>query len=115
MNRVLAEVYLDENVHVIVADILRARGFKAVTARDAAKLGATDAAQLEYAISQQMVVLSHNRADFEMLHARYLAESRGHWGIIIAIQRSPQQIVANLVQVLDMLTADELQNQLLYI
>ncbi len=115
MNRIFAEIYLDEDLDVVVADILKALGFEAVTARDAGRLRATDPEQLAYAASQQMVLLSHNRLDFEALHRQYLAESRDHWGIIIATRRSPQEIVANLLRFLNMLTADELQNQLLYI
>ena len=74
MNRVFAEVYLDEDVDVVIADMLKARGFEAVTARDAGRLGATDIEQLAYAAGQQMVLLSHNRVDFEALQRQYLEE-----------------------------------------
>jgi predicted nuclease of predicted toxin-antitoxin system len=39
-------LYLDEDVNVLVADLLRARGFDAITVRDAGQLRATDAEQL---------------------------------------------------------------------
>ena len=38
MNRFFIELYLDEDVDVLVADLLRARGFVATTTRDAGKL-----------------------------------------------------------------------------
>jgi hypothetical protein len=41
-----APLYLDEDVSVLVATILQARGLDAVTTRDVGKLGRTDAEQL---------------------------------------------------------------------
>ena len=38
MNRFFIELYLDEDVDVLVADLLRARGFVATMTRDAGKL-----------------------------------------------------------------------------
>ena len=40
MNRLFIELYLDEDVDVLVADLLRARGFVATTTRDAGNLQA---------------------------------------------------------------------------
>lgn len=115
MARLFAEVYLDEDVSVLVADLLRARGFQAVTTRDVGQLGQTDAAQLEYATNQGMVFLTHNRVDFEALHRQYLADGNFHWGVIVAARRRPYQILANLLRLLNRMTADELRAQLLYI
>jgi len=115
VSRLFAEVYLDEDVDVAIAYILRARGFGAVTARDAGRLSGTDPEQLAYAVEQQTTLLSHNRADYEALHRQYLEEGRSHWGIIIAVQRRRYEIVVKLIDIIDRLTADELRDQLLYI
>lgn len=115
MSRLFAEVYLDEDVSVLVADLLHARGFRSTTARDAGRLGQSDAGQLDYAVSLKMMVLTHNRADFEALHRQYVVEGRNHWGIIVAARRLPPLIVANLLRLLNKLTADELRDQLLYV
>ena len=114
MTRLFAEVYLDEDVSVVVAEMLKARGFKAITTQDAGRLGATDEDHVAHAASQQMVLLTHNRADFEALHGHYLAEGREHWGIIVAARRRPQQTVGNVLRLLNRLTADEMKGQLLY-
>lgn len=92
MNRLFAAVYLDEDVSVVLADILRARGFRSATTRDALRLGATDEEQLEHASKQQMVLLTHNRVHFETLHKRYLAAGREHWGIIIALRSDAEDL-----------------------
>ena len=52
MSSIFICLYLDEDVNVLVADLLQARGFDVITARDAGQLRATDAEQLAYAVSQ---------------------------------------------------------------
>ncbi len=56
-------LYLDEDVNVLVADLLKARGFDVITARDAGKIQATDAEQFTYAVSQARTLMTHNRID----------------------------------------------------
>lgn len=68
MNRLFIDVYLDEDVSVLVARLVRARGFTARTAVEAGQLHASDAQQLAYATGQNMALLTHNRVDFELLH-----------------------------------------------
>jgi len=51
-------LYLDEDVNVLVADLLKARGFDAITARDAGTLNATDAEQFTYAVSQARTLVT---------------------------------------------------------
>ena len=115
MNRLFIELYLDEDVDVLVADLLRARGFAATTTRDAGNLQATDAAQLAYAVSRQEALLTHNRADFEALARTYLAAGQPHYGIIIATRHPSYEIVRRLLLILNQVTADEMQDQLRYI
>jgi len=77
VNRFFIELYLDEDVDVLVADLLRARGFVATTTRDAGKLQASDAEQMACAVGRQETLLTHNRADFEALARTYLAMESG--------------------------------------
>ena len=65
-------LYLDEDVSVVVAAILRARGFVVVTARDIGQLGLSDSEQLAYAAQAGLVLLTHNRVDFDRLHRECL-------------------------------------------
>jgi predicted nuclease of predicted toxin-antitoxin system len=115
VTRLFIEFYLDEDVSVLVADLVRARGFVAVTTREAGKLGRSDIEQLEYATSQRKTLLTHNRADFEALARQYLLTGQKHFGIIIAVRRTPFEIVQRLWGILNQVTADEMENQLRYI
>lgn len=115
MSRLFIELYLDEDVDVRVAELLRARGFSALTTREAGNLGASDVAQLSFAASQQRAFVTHNRVDFESLAQAYFSAGTTHAGLIIAVRRPPLEIVRRLLVILNRVTADELQDQLRYI
>jgi predicted nuclease of predicted toxin-antitoxin system len=115
LNRLFVELYLDEDVDILLAELLRHQGFSATTARSAGQLHKTDAEQLEYAVSLGMTLLTHNRDDFEALARQYFEANRQHYGIIIAVQRPPHQLLRRLDVVLSNITADEMENQLVYI
>jgi predicted nuclease of predicted toxin-antitoxin system len=112
---VFIELYLDEDVSVLVAELLRARGFSVITTREAGQLGSSDADQLAYAVSQRRALLTHNRVDFESLAQTYFSPGRSHSGIIMAVRHSPYEIVRRLLVVLDQVTADEFENQVRYV
>lgn len=115
MNNLFIRLYLDEDVHVLVADLLQARGFDAVTARDAEKLKVSDEEQLAYAVSQRRALVTHNRTDFESLVQDYFAAESMHYGVIYAVRRSPHDIAKRLLAILNHVTAEEMQNQVRYI
>jgi predicted nuclease of predicted toxin-antitoxin system len=110
VSSVFISLYLDEDVNVLVADLLKARGFDAITARDAGKLHATDAEQFTYAVSQARTLVTHNRTDFEELVQAYFASGQMHYGVIFAVRRSPQEIAQRLLVILNQVTADEMHS-----
>ena len=109
------ELYLDEDVSVLVAELLRGRGFAARTTRDEHRLGSTDAMQLAHAVSCGMALLTHNRADFEALARDYTESGRTHYGIILAGRYPPYELAHRLLRILNQVTADELKGQVRYI
>lgn len=52
--------YTNESVNVAVADGLKRRGVKVVSARDAGNLGLSDGEQLEYARKNNFVIITHD-------------------------------------------------------
>ena len=113
--RLFIELYADEDVSVLVAELLRARGFSVTTTRDAGRLGRTDAEQLSYAAEQRKTFLTHNRADFEALAHHYFTAGLTHHGVIIAVRRPPRELALKLLTILNRVTADEMVNQLHYV
>ncbi len=113
--KLFATLYLDEDVSSLVATLLRARGLDVTTAREQDTLGETDEDQLACAAALGRCILTHNRLDFEELHDQYIASGKQHSGIVIASRRSPYEIANRAAILLDTLTADEIEGQLLYI
>jgi predicted nuclease of predicted toxin-antitoxin system len=115
VNSLFVCLYLDEDVNVLVADLLQARGFDVITARDAGQLHATDAEQLAYAVSQARTLVTHNRTDFEELVQSYFNLGQTHYGVILAVRRPPQEVARRLLTILNHVTMDEMRNQVRYI
>ena len=115
MSRLFIELYLDEDVHVNVAELIRRRGFAAITARDAGMLRAKDSSQLAYAVAHEKAILTHNRNDFLRLAQEYDVARQEHWGIIIARRRTVPEIVQRAIMLLNSVTADEFRNQVRYL
>lgn len=95
-----ASVYLDEDLDVIIADMLRAQGFAALTLQDVDRKGKPDPEQLGFAIENQMVMLTHNRSDYQRLAIEYFETGRSHSGIILAKQRLPKEISTRTLGIL---------------
>ena len=115
MSKLFIEIYLDENVHVLIAKLARSHGFKAVTTQEVKRTGTSDPEQLKYASDQGYAILTHNRVDFEELAKDYFASGKNHCGIFIIADNSPQEITRRLITILNDFTADEMTNQIIYI
>lgn len=115
MNKLFIELYLDENVDILVAKILRSRGFRVLTADEAGQKGMSDADQLRFAVRRQMSIVTMDRRDFETLAKEYFYSGRNHFGIFLISDNSPQVIAQRLNHFLDISTADEAVNQVIYL
>ena len=115
MSKLFIELYLDEDVDILVAELLTRRGYTVMTARGSGTLGQADDAQLDFAVRQGCALLTHNRSDFEELALAYFAQNQPHYGIILAVRRTPHEIVQRLIKLLNDVTAEEFQNQVYYL
>jgi hypothetical protein len=115
VNRLFISLYLDENVDVRVAEVVRGRKHSALTCREARLLGGSDEVQLEYAAERRLALVTHNRVHFEQLAREYIRIGCGHAGIIVAVRRPYYDNARRLLVLLNQMTADEMDNQLLYI
>jgi Domain of unknown function (DUF5615) len=114
VTELFVQVYLDEDVDVLVAELLRARGYVATTTLDEGQRGKSDAEQLAYAVGHGKAIVSHSQGDFEALAQDYTARGETHYGIILPIRRQPYEVAQRLLRILNDLTADEMRNQLLH-
>ncbi|MEW6237261.1 MAG: DUF5615 family PIN-like protein [Candidatus Omnitrophota bacterium] len=115
MSRLFIELYLDEDIDVLAAELLRSRGFQVLTTQEANQRGASDADQLSYAARHGKAIVTHNRVHFEALAKEYATQGSSHYGIIIAVRRPIHELVRRLLQILNHAAADEMENQIRYI
>jgi hypothetical protein len=69
VSRHFIQLYLDEDVDVLVAELIRARGFVAVATVAAGQRGKSDADQLTFAAASGKTLVTHNRVHLEALAA----------------------------------------------
>jgi hypothetical protein len=112
MNSLYIHVYTDEDMYGTIARALRDRGYDAISTPEAGNLGQTDTEQLHYAIAQQRSILTFNVRDFVMLHTEYINSNQDHWGIIVSKRLFLGDIVKRMLNLLNSLTAGEMQNRL---
>ena len=114
--RLFVSFYFDEDVSVIVAKIIRAHGFETVCASEIKELGRSDEEQLEYAVRNNYVLVTHNIRDFVRLHKEKLKENSHHSGIILAIRRrNNYEFARRLLELLQKIEPGDLDNQIRYI
>jgi predicted nuclease of predicted toxin-antitoxin system len=96
-------LYTDEDVTIELAPALRRRGYIAQSAQEASNREISDEAQLEYASTQGMAILTYNSQDFIPLAERWFFAGHEHAGIIVSQQFSEQQFGELLRQALRLL------------
>lgn len=78
------KIYLDDNLtHHRLAAMLRAGGHTVVQPADVGLRSASDVRHLEYAIRDDLAVLTADRGDFRDLHQLILTAGGMHHGILI--------------------------------
>jgi len=108
-------VYLDEDVDVLLVPLLAARGIDALTTIAAGHLGETDEAQLEFALQETRVLITHNRTDFEQLAVQWWNQQKDHAGIVLAIRRANSyDLLRHVLSVLGMYDQDGWRNVVMY-
>ena len=81
MSDLFVELYLDEDVSVLIKPLLMSRGYEVLTTRDVNRLKSSDADQLAFATEQGRSIVTHNHRDFEELegvHSIGTASCRNH-------------------------------------
>lgn len=87
-----------------------------MSAHNAKMLNRNDDEQMLFAVAQRRALVTHNRADFEARHRQFLEAGLKHYGVIVAKRRRLEtEVVAKLLELLNMVTAEEMGNQLRYI
>jgi hypothetical protein len=108
-------LFLDEDVHVVLAGALRKRGYDARHTGEEGRLGTSDMEQLEFAVSQDRCFLTFNVGHFVQLHNSWLQSGREHAGIVVSQQRPVGECLRRLLALLQGETAASIRSQLRFL
>ena len=111
----VVRLYLDEDVHTFIANALQLRGYEATTTLDQRRLGAEDPEQLEFTQEYGYTLVTYNVQDYPRLHYEWLTAEKHHAGIIIASRENPGRNIRALLNLLALVTAEEMVDQLEYL
>jgi hypothetical protein len=108
-------LYLDEDVHTFIAEAVQLRGYEATTTRDQRRLGAEDPDQLAFTHQHGYTLVTYNVQDYPRLHYEWLTAEKHHAGIIVASRENPRRNIRALLNLLALVTAEEMVDQLEYL
>ncbi|HZQ35997.1 MAG TPA: DUF5615 family PIN-like protein [Dehalococcoidia bacterium] len=83
--------FLDEDVEIQTASVLRSPGIDVLTTREAGRLRASDESQMEFAGRSGRVLVTRNRDDFLEQTRSFLNAGRPHAGVLIVSNAFAQQ------------------------
>jgi len=115
MSRERPRLFLDEDVHLALADVLRKRGHDAVHANEEKRTGASDESQLAFAAEEGRCLVTFNVGDFVQLHNRWIAEGREHAGIIVSKQLTVGESLRRLLAVLQKENVESMKGQIRFL
>ena len=92
----MADLYLDNDVSLVLARLLRQNGHNVIATKEERRSRASDDEQLLTAATRQRILVTHNVADFVLLHnawrrwaeAWQLPSAPPHSGIVVLEQGS---------------------------
>ena len=111
----VVRLYLDEDVHPFIAQALQLRGYETTTTRDQHRLGTEDSNQLAFASQCGYTLVTYNVQDYPRLHYEWLTTRKHHAGLIVASQEEPRRNIRALLNLLALVTAEEMVDQLEYL
>ena len=108
-------LYLDEDVRVLLAEVLRSRGYIASHVLEFRREGRSDEEQLAYAVKHKMAILTHNIRDFRILSESYTAQGKKHFGIIVSEQIPFNELLKRTLKFLSSNKQDSIKNSLIWL
>ncbi len=108
-------LYLDEDVRVLLAEILRNRGYNAYHVLEVERTGKSDSEQLAYAARNRMAILTHNIKDYVILSRNYAEQGKTHFGIIVSNQIPFNKLLKQTLKFLSSNTRDSVRNNIVWL
>ncbi len=108
-------LYLDEDVRVLLAEVLRNRGYTVTHVLEVGRNGKSDSEQLAYAVKHKMTILTHNIKDYVVLSKSYVELVKRHFGIIVSDQTPFSELLRRTLKFLSLNNRKLIKNKLIWL
>lgn len=108
-------LYLDEDVRVLLAEVLRNRGYTVSHPLEVKRTGKSDEEQLAYAVKNKMAILTHNIRDYIVLYKSYEAHRENHFGIIVSDHIPFNELLRRTLKFLSSHSGESIKNRLIWL
>lgn len=109
------KLYLNENLSPELAKRLGANDYDVISSHEAAMDSENDESQMQYAVLESRAIVTINKKDFIAIHSDYITKGIEHFGIILSTDEDHWIIYRRLLKLLTTLTAEEINNQLIWL
>ncbi len=108
-------LYLDEDVRVLLAEILRDRGYRAVHVLEVNRSGKSDEEQFTYAVNKGMTIFTHNIRDYIRLSENFLKSGRSHYGVVVSRQLPFGELLKRTLRFLSLNSRESVKNKIIWL
>lgn len=109
------QLYLDEDVDPLLAQVLRNRGVNCLSTQEAQNRGKSDKDQLSFAVNQGRAFLTFNVRDFVQISQNYAIEGKKHSGIILSQHLAFRELLRRTLLLLQKHSQEELANRTVWL
>ena len=110
-----AQLYLDEDVDPLLAQVLRNRGIDCLSTQEANNCGKSDKDQLAFAVNHGRAFLTFNVRDFVQISQNYAVEGKKHSGIILSQHHPFRELLRRTLLLLQKHGKEELTNRTVWL
>lgn len=108
-------LYLDEDVYPLLANVLRDRGFDAVSAHELGRTSLPDSDHLEYATREGRVLLTFNVKHFALLATEKWNAGDRFPGVIVSTQLPFKDILRRVLRLLSDRTQESVHDSVVWL
>jgi hypothetical protein len=108
-------LYLDEDVHLLLATVLRQRAYDAISAHECGNRGRPDAEQFAFARQEGRSVLTFNARDYVPLAIEAISRTRAFPGLIVSDQLPFRELLRRTCRLLDSRMPEQIANTITWL
>src|SRR5436190_2105496 len=108
-------LYLDEDVQLLLAKVLRERAYDALSAHECGNRGKPDLEHFAFAAQQGRSLITFNARDFVPIASDAMARNQAFPGLIVSEQLSFRELLRRTCRLLDSRTPEQIATTIIWL